>query len=113
GSFLLRVADASAEDAATAGKGTASPARHAFWPGGTPAIGIAVPGSERPAAAGAYIGHHLHPGPRTGAGSAPQLTKRVLRDSARSDASRASRRWATGNGVEARSQAFSLQRHPM
>jgi hypothetical protein len=49
GPFLLGVADASAEDAATAGKGTASPARHAFWPGGTPATEVAVPGSERPA----------------------------------------------------------------
>lgn len=106
GSFLLGVADAYAEDTATARKGTASSARHAFRPGGTPATGIAVPGGERPATTGAYLGHHLHTGPRTSAGSAAQLTKQVLGDSARPDARRASRRWATGNRAEARSLVF-------
>src|SRR5438874_2234243 len=74
--FPSRVADASPEDAATAGEGTASPARYAHGPGGTPAPGIAVPGGERPAAAGEHVGHHLHPGPRKGAGSGSQLTDR-------------------------------------
>jgi hypothetical protein len=108
GSFLPAVADASAEDAATAGKGTARLARHAFWPRGTPATGIAVPGNEQLATAGAYIGHHLHLGPRTGSGSAAQLTKRVgLGGECEARCPQSKQVVGAGNGVKALSLLFS------
>jgi hypothetical protein len=71
-----RMTHDSEENSLRAGEGTTIAAHNSSRPGGASATGFPVSRSERQDEASENIGHHLHLGPREGAGLDSQLTKR-------------------------------------